>query len=274
MGLVFDLESFSIFTLTALHHETLQTPISILLTLLVPNVYVTGIFNSSRQYDYRLNITCYAVTTAVKILTPSLTIQADNRIVISVSPTEPCLVYCVVDAFMIGLDGEETYLGAVTELARFVENQVNVQIMIDETPFIQIDPSFKKKMDSTKGGLIDRFITAHVYFDQVLKTCDEGLFLMMGLKIVRIVKNSGNRFSTECVLVLDADISGWKTIQISAFSVCSVAGARNTNEIRIDFGYERNRPSLVLWNLSRGGLYSHTHVIAGVFSRDMMDIHV
>ena len=86
--------------------------------------------------------------------------------------------------------------------------------------------------------------------------------------------NSGNSFSTECVLYLDGDSSGWKTIQISAYSVCSVAGARNNDEIRVDFGYERNRPSLVLWDLSPGGLYMFTHRIVGVFTRDVIDVHV
>lgn len=176
---------------------------------------------------------------------------------------------------MIGSDGNETYLGVVTELSRFVDNQINVQIYVDETPFIQIkQPPVSWEEDSSQSGLIDRYITAHVHFDQVLKACDSGLFLLMGLQITQIIMNSGNSFSTECVLYLDGDSSGWKTIQISAYSVCSVAGARNNDEIRVDFGYERNRPSLVLWDLSPGGLYMFTHRIVGVFTRDVIDVHV
>ena len=248
---------------------------SIILTLLVPNVFISGIFDLSLQYDYRLNITCYAVTTTVTVLPTTLTIHNTNQVLISVSPTEPSLIYCVVTAFMIGSDGNETYLGVVTELSRFVDNQINVQIYVDETPFIQIkQPPVSWEEDSSQSGLIDRYITAHVHFDQVLKACDSGLFLLMGLQITQIIMNSGNSFSTECVLYLDGDSSGWKTIQISAYSVCSVAGARNNDEIRVDFGYERNRPSLVLWDLSPGGLYMFTHRIVGVFTRDVIDVHV
>lgn len=176
---------------------------------------------------------------------------------------------------MLDKEENETYLGVVTEMARFVDNSVNVSIYVEETPFIQIkqNPS-SWNLHPGQSGLVDRFITVHVYFDQELASCDPDLFLIIGLQIVQITMNSEIPFSTECILYLDGDVSGWKTIRISAYSVCSIAGARNNAEIRVDFCYERNRPSLVLWDMSEGGLYMFKRKIVGIFSRDVIEVNV
>ena len=119
----------------------------------------------------------------------------------------------------------------------------------------------------------DRHSKVEVIIDQSIPSCEAIPVLVIGMTIARIA-NFSLLFATKCVYVLESNTNGVKTFRISPFSLYSNAGSWNPSEIRMDFLFEKNRPSVELWDRTVLSLDQDHHSIVAFFSRNVYDVDI
>lgn len=124
-------------------------------------------------------------------------------------------------------------------------------------------------VDGNTGEETDQNIIIRVDFDQELLSCDPSFFHVIGLSLMKAYASEKSYFRTSCEVVLRSSFSGWKTLFLGKYSVSSLGGGWNDAEVRIDFLYQRNRPSVLLWDATPAGIHVYRRSLVCVFSHDV-----
>ena len=150
-----------------------------------------------------------------------------------------------------------TLIGVATAVSRYTSDTIGVEIQ---------PPRY---IDSNMGDETDQGIRIRVLFDQELESCNPSFFHLIGLSLVNVYQTERSFFKTSCEVVLHSSFSGWKSLFLGPYSVSSLGGGWNDDEIRIDFRYERNRPSVLLWDATPAGIHAYRRSLVCVFSHDV-----
>lgn len=244
---------------------------------------ITGATQSVIQPDYLITLRVLAITaTSVQTLTPSIIYTSPKEVSITITdPGMPAYILCEASLSQVEYTPQPfyQYCGNVVELARFVSKEILVGIQSSDTPFLTSGvtlPSwwhFPVLSVPPLRGEYDHRSIVEVTLDQSLPSCNLIPILVIGMTVVKIDQQI-LLFATQCVYTLESNTNGVKTFCIAPFALYSDAGSWNPSEIRMDFLFERNRPSVELWDLTSIRLDQDYHSIAAFFSRDVYDVDI
>lgn len=177
---------------------------------------------------------------------------------IMIYPSEPSYIYCSVEQYT----KRGVYVGMVSSITHFVSFSMKSSIDNDYLPS-PVDHIF------TGQAMI-----ATITFDQLLSDCTKEMFEVSSMTIVHI-RMERNSFTTACVLQLESDMGGYKQIKLSKYVTESIAGSTNTEELVLNFAYEKSRPLLTLYDITPfSDTYHKERKVIVVFSRAVSDLSV
>ena len=240
----------SLVKLEAVHRETRETSLQFLLTLATVSIAIPS-YRSPSRADFSLNITCHHLSGGE--IPFILTMRSPLQILISMTVDTPGYVLC--RAKLRRSDG--SLIGVAAAVSRRTSDLIGVEIH---------QPRY---VDGNTGEETDQNIIIRVDFDQELLSCDPSFFHVIGLSLMKAYASEKSYFRTSCEVVLRSSFSGWKTLFLGKYSVSSLGGGWNDAEVRIDFLYQRNRPSVLLWDATPAGIHVYRRSLVCVFSHDV-----
>lgn len=246
-------------TLEPASMETRAVPIQFHLTIPEMSFSISGHAVTSEQNRYE--VSCYSLDVEQQVIDFSIDIDIIKAIIVSVRPSEPSYVMCSVQYFKKGV-----YVGRINSVARYVSFALEGHITANYLP--STNPI-------TDLFLVDHILEVTVGFNQVISNCYENLFELSSLTIAesRLVINTP--FSSSCVLRVESDISGYKSIKINRNVIESRAGGTNENDLVLNVILEKSRPSLILFDTTPfKDVFSNDRSVIAVFSRDISYLQV
>lgn len=241
--------------LEAVQRETRESSLQFLITLQYANVAIPS-FESLSRTDFALNVTCYHLGGGQ--LPCFLTTRSPLEILVSLTMDIPGYVLCRTQLYQ----SDGTQIGVATAISRRTSDVIGVEIQ---------SPHY---VDSIMGDETDQDICVRVLFDQELGSCDPSFFRLIGLSSMNVYEPVRSFFKTTCEVILRSSFSGWKSLFLGPYSVSSLGGGWNDAEIRIDFRYERNRPSVLLWDATPAGIHVYRRSLVCVFSHEVKLVSV
>lgn len=236
--------------LEAVQRETRESTLQFLITLQYATVAIPSLQSPSRS-DFALNVTCYHLGGGQ--LPCFLTTRSPLEIIVSLTMDTPGYVLCRAQLYR----SDGTHIGVATAISRRTSDVIGVEI---QSP---------RYVDSNMGDENDQDIRVRVLFDQELGSCEPSFFHLIGLSLVNVYEPPRSFFETACEVIMRSSFSGWKSLFLSPYSVSSRGGGWNDAEIRIDFRYERNRPSVLLWDATPAGIHAYRRSLVCVFSHEV-----
>ena len=160
-------------------------------------------------------------------------------------------------------------VGVVTAVSRYIPDIIHAHFQTEYLPLV------RNHWTGNSVSLKSRVFSLTVEFDQVIDNCFEEMFETSSLLITHLETEQSSPFSTSCILHVESDSSGYKSVKINKYALESKAGSTNSRNIELDFVYERTRPFLTLYDITTFDVtYPKKRKVIAVFSRSISDLTV
>lgn len=239
--------------------ETRTLPVIFQLTIPEVSFSISDHTIIAGQNSYEFS--CFSLGVEQREIVFSIDVEILKVISVSVKPSEPSYVMCSVKYFKKGV-----YVGRINSVARYLSFALEGQISANYLPATN---------SHTDLLLDDHILEVTVEFNQVVSSCYQNLFELSSLTVSESHLVINTPFSSSCILRVESDTSGYKSIKINRYVMESRAGGTNENDLILNVILEKSRPSLVLFDVTPfNDIFSNERSVVVVFSRDMSDLHV
>lgn len=201
---------------------------------------------------------------------PFTILESSNQtFFIQVSVSVSAYVLCRITVFSHLVE-----LGVLSDISRYVYPEAFFTLAVVSNT---IPSSFYPQLPSgalDPGPVMDYVITIELKVDQEIAYCDPNLLDAPAMEILEVQKLPSSPFASRCTFNLQSQIPGPKSIKVNQYSLRTISGSWNNDDVSLFMFYEKGRPSVMLYDITEEGLEATERTILVLFSRSVSKLLV